>query len=77
MTTTEFPSFSERDQEIIDFADRLKAIWLKKPELRLGQLIGNAYPCGTLSSSALHKDPYYVNDARFINTIEFMYGSSV
>lgn len=39
---------------------RLQAAWQAAPELRLSQLIGNAWG----------KDPYYVEDEAFVSGIE-------
>lgn len=43
---------------------RLQKIWEANPDLRLGQIVGNAfhYPMG--------EDPYHVEDEYFISRIE-------
>lgn len=54
-----------RDPERIDrIIARLRVVWKQNPDLRLGQIIGNAfsYPFGN--------DPYYVEDELFITALE-------
>ena len=41
---------------------RLEKLWLKNPELRLGQLIGNVF-----------NDPYYPEDFDLIGRMEIFY----
>jgi hypothetical protein len=43
---------------------RLEKLWKANPELRLGQMVGNAF------SYPAHNDPYYVEDEEFITKIE-------
>lgn len=47
---------------------RLRALWEANPDLRLGQIVGNAfhYPSG--------EDPYYVEDEAFIKRVEEVHG---
>jgi hypothetical protein len=58
----------EQKREVIE---RLFAVWVDNPELRLTQLIGNIYPCGTACLNCHHvldhKDPYNVEDFPFVN----------
>lgn len=51
---------------------RLSVLWLKHPELRLAQLIGNVYPCGPDTGG--HIDPYHVEDYEFVKELEKFYG---
>jgi hypothetical protein len=64
----------EKKKEVVD---RLLALWLELPDLRLSQLIGNVYPCGaacnTCWQDAGHKDAYNVEDFTFINELEKKY----
>lgn len=55
----------ELKREVIE---RLYELWIKHPELRLGQLIGNVYhyPSGL--------DPYFDEDFKFIDKLEAGYG---
>lgn len=57
---------NEQKKEILE---HLLEIWVKVPELRLGQLLGNVYhaPSGG--------DPYYVEDYDLIHEIEEFYQS--
>lgn len=74
------------NQEKFEVITRLYGLWLKFPELRLGQLIGNVYPCGPMPDeiemkAALagdfkplkHKDAYNVEDFDFISELEKAY----
>lgn len=56
-----------RDPERIDrLTERLKNLWKKYPDLRLGQLISNLFRDPTL---------YYVEDEDLIKGLEEFYGS--
>lgn len=43
---------------------RLRKLWEAHPDLRLGQIVGNAF------SYPMKQDPYYVEDEEFISKIE-------
>ena len=49
---------------IDDILKRLKKIWKKYPDLRLGQLLNNCMSYGTL---------YYIEDEPLIETLEAVY----
>lgn len=66
--------------------ERLLNVWKSNPSMRLSQLIGNVYPCGSLPDvpemKAIingdlkpieHKDSYHVEDFTFINELEEFY----
>ena len=56
-------------KRIEPFLERLKEIWLKNPDMRFAQLIGNVHPC----TSNDYIDPYYIEDESYIKTIEEFY----
>lgn len=68
------PNRAESSNEKQNIIDRLHGLWLENPELRLGQLIGAAYPCGRscphCQQDVEHRDPFYVEDFDFINRLE-------
>ena len=49
-------------EQKLEVIERLYALWLEQPDLRLGQLIANVY-----------KDPYNVEDFDLIETLERRY----
>lgn len=56
-----------RDPKRIEpFLDKLEVVWLKHPDLRFAQLLGNVYP-------AYGRDPYYIEDDAFLSSIEDFY----
>jgi hypothetical protein len=58
---------NNRVLDVIDLVERLGALWLQHPALRLGQLIANVYQW----NSGL--DPYNVPDEEFITSLEHYY----
>lgn len=75
---------TDLDKEIV--MDRLLYLWKKNPSLRLGQLIGNVFPCGPIPSGPdlkaaaageyellPHRDAYNVEDLPFMEELENFY----
>ena len=62
------PGGTRNEWTIFGFVSRLEDLWIRYPQLRLGQLIGNVY------NYALGKDPYGVEDEDFISALEDFYG---
>lgn len=52
------------------FCERLATAWERCPDLRFGQLIVNAY------ASELDRDPFYVEDEKYIQMIEAFVNTS-
>lgn len=49
--------------------DRLQVIWERYPDMRLGQLIGNVFPC----TPDTQIDMFFFNDEMFISILEKFY----
>ena len=62
------PGGVRNEWTIFRFLSRLEDLWVRYPQLRLGQLIGNVF------NYALGKDPYNVEDEDFISALEEFYG---
>jgi len=52
--------------------ERLRKIWEKRPELRLGQLIENVFP----NTPYDFITAYYIEDEEFIKTLEDFYSGN-
>jgi uncharacterized protein YihD (DUF1040 family) len=51
----------------------LEEIWLKNPDMRLGQLIENVFPNRPGFDAKLSRPAYFVEDEEFIETLQKSY----
>ena len=59
-------------KRIPEIIKRLKKLWMKNPDMRLAQLIGNVYPCTPYTRI----DAYHIEDEEYIKTMEEFYGTN-
>ena len=61
---------TQREEQIENFMEKLKALWKKTPEQRFGQLLFNYTKFGTRAEIGTVIDPFYFLDEKILEDIE-------
>ncbi len=61
---------TQREEQIENFMEKLKALWMKTSELRFGQLLFNYTKFGTTAGIGRVVDPFHFLDEIILEDIE-------